>query len=184
MAETKHGTEVPGDAHGGHAVGFPPFQGETFASQLIWLAITFGALYALMAKVALPRLTAVLEARKARIDGDLATAAQLKKDTEAAIAAYDAALAKARSGAQAIAAETRDKLAAEGDAQRKALEEALAGKLRDAETTIEAAKAKAMGNVQAIAAEAASAIVEKLIGKAPADDAVRTAVDDAIGGRR
>ena len=37
MATTAH-TEVPG----GHKAPFPPFQADTFASQLFWLVIAFG----------------------------------------------------------------------------------------------------------------------------------------------
>ena len=46
---------------------FPPFDASTFASQLLWFAITFGVLYYLMAKVALPRLAGIIEGRRDRI---------------------------------------------------------------------------------------------------------------------
>jgi hypothetical protein len=80
--------------------------------------------------------------------------------------------------------ETRDKLNAEADGRRKAIEAQLAEKLAAAEKTIAETKDKAMANVEAIASEAASAIVEKLIGKAPSADTVRAAVADATRGGR
>ena len=43
---------VPASEHGG---GFPPFQKETFASQLVWLVLVFVALYLLMSRIALPQ---------------------------------------------------------------------------------------------------------------------------------
>jgi len=43
MAETNTGTEVP--AEHGAGGGFPPFEGSTFAAQLIWLVLAFGLLY-------------------------------------------------------------------------------------------------------------------------------------------
>src|SRR5262245_56065197 len=91
---------VPAGEHGG---GFPPFQKETFASQIIWLALTFVALYLLMARVALPRVGAILDARKGRIDGDLAEAERLKTESDAAMATYEKSLADARNRAQLLA---------------------------------------------------------------------------------
>src|SRR3954453_19265754 len=83
------------EANGGQHGGFPPFDPSTFASQLVSLAITFVALYLLMARVALPRVGSILEERRARIDGDLGDAQRLKARSDEAIAAYEKALADA-----------------------------------------------------------------------------------------
>jgi F-type H+-transporting ATPase subunit b len=133
-----------------------------------------------MAKVALPRVGVIIENRQKRIADDLAGAASLKAESDAAIAAYEKALAEARARAQAIANETRDKQAAAAEATRKRLEGELNAKLAEAEKTIAATKQAAMTNVRGIAADATKAIVDRLIGKAPADAAVDAAVADAL----
>ena len=46
-----------------HKAGFPPFQKDTFASQLVWLAITFVALYLLISRIAVPRIGGIIEER-------------------------------------------------------------------------------------------------------------------------
>ena len=53
-------------------------------------------------------------------------------------------------------------------------------KLAEAEKTIAATKTAAMANVQGIAIETATAIVERLIGAAPAGKAVESAVADVL----
>ncbi|HEY0223800.1 MAG TPA: F0F1 ATP synthase subunit B [Pseudolabrys sp.] len=173
MAEPLHtGTEAPGE----HKGAFPPFQSQTFASQLVWLVIAFVLLYVLMLKVALPRVAAVIENRQKRIDGDIADAGKLKAQSDEAVAAYEKALADARARAQAIANETRDTQAAAAETRRKALEGELNAKLADAENTIAATKTAAMTNVRSIAEDATRAIVERLIGEVPSDKAVADAV--------
>jgi F-type H+-transporting ATPase subunit b len=124
----------------------------------------------------------VIDARQNKIDGDLAEAQKLKDESDAAIKAYEAELASARSRAQAIGAETRQTLNAQAEAERKTLEERLAQKLGDAEKTIAATRASAMGNVRGIAAEAAAAIVQRLTGIAPDGKSVQTAVDTSLKG--
>jgi F-type H+-transporting ATPase subunit b len=159
---------------------FPPFQSETFASQLVWLAITFVALYLLMSRVALPRIGSIFEERRDRIADDLAEAQRLKDDSDVAIGNYEKALADARNRAQAMANETRERMSAEADERRKALEQQLNVKLAEAERTITATKTAAMTNVRGIAVDAAAAIVERLIGTAPAAASVEAAVDTAL----
>ncbi len=167
---------------GGHGGGFPPFQGDTFASQLIWFAITFGLLYWLMSRVALPRVANIIETRDRKVRDDLAEAQKFRADSEAAGAAYEKAVADARAKARGIAQDTRDRLAAESDARRKNVEAELAGKLAAAEATIRSRTDDAMANVRAIAIDAASSIVERLIGTVPARSTVEAALDKTKSG--
>ncbi|GAA6157704.1 F0F1 ATP synthase subunit B [Pyruvatibacter sp.] len=142
--------------------GMPQLDFSTYAPQLIWLAITFGVLYLLMSRVALPRVAQALEARRDRIANDLDQAAQLKSETDAAIEGYETALADARAKAHQIASETRDDLGKETDALRDKLEAELDQKLAAAEERITATKTEAMGNVRGIAADVAQAVVAQL----------------------
>lgn len=171
------GTEVPSDAHG--TGGFPPFNGETYPSQLLWLAITFGLLYWIMSRVALPRVAGILEDRRDRIAGDLAEANRLKQESDEAVAAYEQALAEARKRAHSIAQDTRDKLKAETESKRNKAEEELSKKLADAEARISDIKAAALAEVNGIATDTTAALVETLIGKAPTKTELSKAVDGA-----
>ncbi len=179
MAEPAHKANTEHPAEGGHG-GFPPFQSQNFASQLVWLAIAFVLLYALMLKWALPRVASVIENRQKRIADDLAEAEQFKRQSDDAVAAYEKALADARARAQTIANETRDKQQAEAEAARKTLEGGLNAKLAEAEKSIAATKQAAMANVRSIAEDAARAIIERLIGGAPSDKAIADAVADVL----
>ena len=170
------------EAEGGHKAPFPPFQKDTFASQLVSLAIVFVALYLIVSKIALPRVGGVLDERQNTIDGDLAEAQKLKDQSDSALKAYESELAAARSRAQAIGAETREKLNAASEAERKTLEERLSQKLADAEKTIASTRGAAMGNVRGIAADAAAAIVQRLTGVAPDSASVGQAVDASLKG--
>jgi F-type H+-transporting ATPase subunit b len=174
MAEPTAHTETSGK----HA--FPPFEAQHFPAQLLWLTLTFILLYVLMSRVALPRIGAILAERRRRITEDLAAARRFKEQSEAANAAYQKSLADARARAQAIANETRQRQAAEAEATNKRLEAQLHEKLAAAEQSIAATRTAAMGNVGSIAAETAAAIVERLIGTAPAERDVAAAVGEVL----
>lgn len=169
-------------ADGGHKAPFPPFQKDTFASQLVSLLIAFVALYLIVSRIALPRVGSLLDERQNAIEGDLAAAQKLKDESDAALKAYESELAAARARAQAISAETREQLNAVAEAERKTLEERLATKLAEAEKTIAATREAAMRNVRGIAAEAAAAIVQRLTGLAPDGKTVENAVDASLKG--
>jgi F-type H+-transporting ATPase subunit b len=167
------------DAHGR---AFPPFQKDTFASQLVSLLIAFVALYLIVSRIALPRVGSLLDERQNAIEGDLADAQKLKDESDSALKAYENDLAAARARAQAISTETREKLNAASEAERKRLEEQLSVKLAGAEKSIASTREAAMRNVRGIAAEAAAAIVQRLTGVLPDGKSVDRAVDASLKG--
>ena len=178
MAENKTiGTAEPASEPG---AGFPPFQKDTFASQLIWLALTFAALYLLMSRIALPRVGAIFETRRKHIDSHLTEAGRLKGESEEALARYEKSIAEARNRAQMVANEARQKQAAEAEASRKEIEAKLNAHIAEAEKSIDARRSAAMGNVHTITADAATAILERLIGGGAEPAEVEAAVADAL----
>ena len=176
---TEHSAET--QAHGGaaHSDVFPPFDTNHFSSQLVWLALTFGALYLLMSRIALPRIAAILEDRQATISGDLEHSVAMQKKAQEAVLAAEELLANARARAQALAEETHIRLAEEAVETRKSLEHDLKESLEAAEVRIHAAKERAMHNIEEIAAEAATAIVQQLTGKTPDAASIEAAI--AVG---
>lgn len=176
-SEGETNTET-GVAHeGDHSATFPPFDSATFPSQILWLAITFGLFYLFLKKVALPRLSDILEHRSDRIAQDLDQAARMKEEADEAIAAYEQELAEGRTKAGQIGQEARDSAKAEADAERRKVEAELDEKLAEAEARIASIKADAMKEVGSIAEETAASIVENLVGgkvtKAQASGAIK-----------
>ena len=147
-----------------------------WAPQLIWLVITFGILYLLMKRVALPKIGSVIEMRQGRIAGDLQAADKLRRKTQEAIAAYEQALAEAKARAHGIAQEARNRLKDEVAAERTALERDLSAKSAEAEAQIHQAKVSALKEVNAVASDTAAEIVRRLIGIAPTKPEVSAAV--------
>ncbi len=180
-AGSGHGEVVEGTEalHGPEGGAFPPFESQTFPSQILWLAITFGLFYLFLKRVALPRLAGILEMRRDRIAQDLDQAARLKQEADEAIAAYEQGLAEARKKAGQIGQKARDAAKAEADAERKRIEAELEKKLADAEDRIAGIKAAAMTDVGAIAEETTAAIVEALVGGNVATSDVAAAVRSA-----
>lgn len=176
-------THATTEAHGGeeHSGVFPPFDPSTFGPQLFWLAITFGALYLLMSRVALPRIGEILEVRRDRIEGDLAEAERLRLQTDEAIEAYETELANARKKAHGLAEETRTTIKSDLAAKRQEVEADLAKKMSAAESRIQQTKSEALENVDAIAAETAATVVAQISGDVT-DKAAKDAVTKVMKG--
>jgi F-type H+-transporting ATPase subunit b len=160
----------------------PQLDVSTFTPQLFWLAVWFVVLYLLMAKIGLPRIAAVLDARRLRREDDLERAARLKTEAETANAAFLQTMARARAQAQAVLKETSDRLAAEAARGQRDLAAALAEQIAAVEQRIAASKETALSDVRGVAIDVGRAVVEKLTGSPPEAAGLAAAVDRSLAG--
>ena len=153
-----------------------------FPPQLVWLAISFVILYIAMAKLAIPRISEVLEGRQDRISRDLDEAKRLSDDSDKAKADYEAALDGARAKAHGMVAELKASIAKDQDASKADLEATLATNAKAAEASITKAKETALSNVREIAGDAAKSAVSKLISMDVSDADLDAAVGASLKG--
>lgn len=156
--------------------GFPPFKTESFPSQFFWLVICFAVLFVVLWRIAGPRIGAAIQARKDRIDGDLAAAAQHKEDAEAALGAYSSALAEAKANAAKLAEQNRQAMNAEVEKAKAAAEAEAKAATTEAEKRISALRTQAGHDIDAAAVSAAAEIVSRLIGETVTTDEAADAV--------
>jgi F-type H+-transporting ATPase subunit b len=147
-----------------------------FSPQLVWLAISFIALYFVMSRIALPRIGEVLEERQVRITSDLEKAESLRGEADDAIKAYETALAEARASAHNTAQAARDEMNTKAEAKRGEVEAKLAGQLAEADARIAAAREEAVGHIRTVASDTAKTVASRLIGVDLDDAAIEAAV--------
>jgi F-type H+-transporting ATPase subunit b len=159
--------------------GLPQLNPAVFSPQLIWLAISFIALYFLMSKVALPDISATLTARQQRVEGDLAAAEKFRAEAEAAITTYKKSISDARAAAQAQMKEAAASIQAESARREAAFASEINARTKAAEQAIAAAKEKASADIRAMAGEATRQLVTRLSGAEPAAGDIASAVEAA-----
>jgi F-type H+-transporting ATPase subunit b len=172
-ATTTATTEAPSKS------SFPPFDQTTFASQIFWLTVTFAFLFVVLWRIAGPRINGVITLRRGTINGDIQAAQKARAEAEAAGAAYELALAGARSKANALAEETRQVLNGEIAKAKTAGEADAAEAMAAADARIAATRAAARGAVTRAAEEAAIAIVARLTGETVPDADAAKAVQES-----
>jgi F-type H+-transporting ATPase subunit b len=149
-------------------------------SELIWAAIFFLLLFAIIAKVALPKLNATLAAREAALSGKLVQAEQAKLEADTVLADYRAKLADAQTEANRIIEEGRrtgESIVA--DARTRAEAEAQTLVTR-AQSDIQAERDRAIGALRSELATLSIDLASKVVGSSLDNDASRRLVDSYI----
>ncbi len=139
--------------------GMPQLDFATFPNQIFWLVIALVAIYLILSRVALPRIAAVLAERQGTLTNDLAAAEELKQRAVEAEAAYNKALADARSEANKIAEETRAAIQADLDRAMARADAEIAAKATESEARMAEIKASAIRSIEAVAGDIAGDIV-------------------------
>lgn len=160
----------------------PQFDPAVWPTQLFWLTVSFVVLYLLMARVALPRISTILEEREFRINDSLRRAESLKQDAEAAVAAYEKLMADARAKAQDQVQSVRERAARDAAERHAELNDRLSAEVAAAETRIAGARDQAIGELRGLAVDVAGAAVERLVGEKLDATTVGRAVDSSMQG--
>ena len=145
---------------------------------IIWSGLWFVIILAVVWKVALPKLTKMLDERSAAIEGNIAMADEAQKQAEAALEEYTRQLAEARTEAGEIREAARE----DG---KKIVDEARANALAEAEritvsaqTQIEAERQAAMISLRQDVGSLALDLAGNVIGETMSEDAKAQAVVD------
>lgn len=153
---------------GGSALGMPQLCADWMPNQIFWLVVTLIAIYFVMSRIALPRISAVLAERSGTITNDIAAAEELKNKAAEAEAAYDQALLDARAEANKIVAEAKAEIQAELDVELKKADAQIAAKTAESEAAINEIRAGAAKSVTQVAKDTAKELVAAMGGSADA----------------
>ena len=160
------------------ATGLPQLDVTTFANQIFWLIITLLVLYWVVAKIALPRIGSVLSDRQGAMTGDLMAAEEFKLKAKEAEAAYDKALADARSEAGKIVAANRAEIQKELDAAIAHADAEIAARTAESEQRIRQIRDSADNDAREVARDVTAELVRAFGGTVD-----QAAVDQAVDNR-
>lgn len=152
----------------------------SYTNQIAWLVVTFFVLFFIVWRMVLPRVTSVLEEREENIAGNLDTAERLKTEAEEVKAAYETAVANARSKAQEIILGAKETIKADIANAQAELDTKLNAQADEAEARIVKAREEALATIDTVAAEVATEVVAKLGGVEAKEKAVKDAVSSAL----
>lgn len=165
-----------------HAVGMPQLDIGTFSNQIFWLVITLVIIYFVLSRIALPRIASVLSDRQMTISSDIAKAEELKQAAVDAEMAYNSALSKARSEAQAIIEEAKSDIKHELEEATKKADIEIAEKTKESEKAILEIRKGSLKAVEEVANDVSQTILEKLMPNLNVKKTIKKAVSDRIKG--
>lgn len=162
--------------------GMPQLDFSTFPNQIFWLVVSLVVIYFVLSRVALPRIGAVIEDRQNAIANDIEQAAEFRRKAEEAEAAYNAALAEARSEAMGIAGEAKAEIKLEVDAAIAKADAEIAAKAVESETRIGEIRESALKSIEEVAGIAATDIVAAVMPSVSEAKAVKSAIKSRLKG--
>ncbi len=160
--------------------GLPQLDVSTFEPQIIWLVIAFVSLYLLMARVALPRISQVIDERQHKIDESLKKAETIRDEAETTLEAYEKSLSEARLKAHDLLHESHEQIIAEAAKRQESLSQRLNKEIAAAEATIAEARNRALATIRGMTLEVTRTAIKRLSGLDLSEKEAAPTVDAAI----
>ncbi len=160
--------------------GMPQLNPEFWVAQIFWLIIIFSALYLIIWKIFLPKITYSIENRKSSVVNDLNEAQKLKANAEKKLKEYNNIIEDAKKDAKNIVGDARKKLNIDIENKKKKFNEEMEKELLIVEKEIKELKSNSLPNISKIAAETSAEIIKQVIGTEVNKSNVTAIVDNMI----
>ena len=150
-------------AHAALAAAVPQLDRTWYPNQLLWLAVSFGLLYAVVARFITPTIRKVMATREEAIGGAIREAERAKQAAETTRGKFESEGHQARGKAAEFMAQAQAQSSREAAEAMAKLDHEIARKNTLAETRITAARDQALATMGDATAELASVMAAKLL---------------------
>ena len=147
----------------GSEAGMPQLNPEFWTAQIFWLLLIFSALYLIIWKIFLPRITYSIESRKSRIVNDLNEVEKLKENAEKKLKEYNKVIESSKREAKKIIDDSKKKLYQELEVKKKKFNEEIEKEILNTENEIKNLKKSSIANIRKIATETSAEIIKYII---------------------
>ena len=148
----------------GANVGMPQFNIEFWSAQIFWLILIFFALYTIIWKIFLPKISDSIENRKSRLINDLNETQKLKENAETKLNEYNKIIQDSKSAAKKIIEENKKKLDKDIENEKQKFHIEIEKELKSVEKEIQNLRKSSIADVNKIAVEISYDVIKQTIG--------------------
>ena len=158
--------------------GMPQLNPEFWISQIVWLILTFGALYIVLSKVILPKISDNLESRRSQILENIEIAEKQREESEEKVKEFEKIILNSKLEAKNLFNEARQKVLEDVDKKRSELEKSIEAEIVSAEKEIQSLNSNSLENIKKIATDTSSDLISQLIGQEVDKKTISSIVND------
>ena len=158
--------------------GMPQLNPEFWISQIFWLTLIFGALYVLLSKFILPKISNNLETRKSQIVENIESAEKQRKESDQKIKDYENIINEVKIEAKNIFNQAREKILKDINNKKESLKKEIDQEIKKAETEILELKNKSPEKINKIAIETSADLIKKIVGVEVNNSNISAIVED------
>ena len=143
--------------------GMPQLNTEFWIAQIFWLVFIFSALYLIVWKIFLPRITYSIENRKSKVMNDLHEAQKLKESAEKKLKEYNKIIEDSKNEAKKIIEESNKALNLDIEKKKQKFNNEIEKELEAVEKEIKALRRSSISSINKIATEISGEVIKQLI---------------------
>jgi len=162
----------------GAEVGMPQLNTEFWIAQIFWLVFIFSALYLIIWKIFLPRVSYSIENRKSKVMNDLNEAQKLKESAEKKLKEYNKIIEDSKNEAKKIIEESNRALDLDIEKKKQKFNNEIEKEITGVEKEIEALKKSSISSINKIATEISGEVIRQIIDSEVNKSSVAAIVED------